>query len=89
MTSHKTGNLFDANLMLDPERDFRVRIVGYPEQSEQTLRANERAAQRRAKEEERRQREEQRRERERQRAEKAAAEARARESQGTLPGLEW
>ncbi len=89
LTSHKTGNLFDANLMLDPERDFRVRIVGYPEQSEQTLRANERAAQRRAKEEERRQREEQRRERERQRAEKAAAEARARESQGTLPGLEW
>ena len=30
LTSQKTGDKFNAYVALDPQRDFRMRITGYP-----------------------------------------------------------
>lgn len=40
LTSKKSGELFDAFVAIDPEHDFKLRITGYPPQSERTAKAN-------------------------------------------------
>ena len=43
LVSKKTGERFDANVALDPEQGHRPRIMGYPPQSEATVKANAKA----------------------------------------------